>query len=386
MKKGQGFCSNLLKIPVMQKFSTVLFSCIITTSAIFTVCNKKKGEGTGGVGNPADSIRIVKRSLNHVWEMVWGPDDHIWFTERNGRISKMNPVNGNIVFSAPVSEVESNGEGGMLGMALHPDFNTNGLLYVVYNYNSGTGYREKLVRYHFLNNSLTNPITLIDNIPASSIHNGSRVRVLNDKIYFTTGDASTSQNSQNVSSRSGKVLRLNPDGTIPADNPVPGNPMWSYGHRNQQGLVYANNKWYSSEHGPSIEDEVNIVEKGRNYGWPNVNGPCDGSETSFCSANNVKEPIWSSGNSTIAVCGIDYYDHDRIPQWKNSILMTTLKDQSLRQLKLSADGNSVTSTSTFFKNQFGRLRDICISPAGRVYICTSDGGNNDMIIEISKLN
>ncbi|HEY5772330.1 MAG TPA: PQQ-dependent sugar dehydrogenase, partial [Chitinophagaceae bacterium] len=107
-------------------------------------------------------------------------------------------------------------------------------------------------------------------------------------------------------------------------------------------------------------------------------------ETSFCTANNIKEPIWSSGGNTIAVCGIDYYNSDKISTWKNSILMTTLKDASLRQLKLSSDGNSVVSTSILFKDTYGRLRDICISPSGNVYLCTSNGSNDDKIIELSK--
>jgi glucose/arabinose dehydrogenase len=213
--------------------------------------------------------------------------------------------------------------------------------------------------------------------------------VLNDgsgvKIYFSTGDASVSSAAQDLNSRSGKILRLNTDGTVPAENPFIGNPVWSYGHRNPQGLIFVNNKWYESEHGPNIEDELNIIEKGRNYGWPNVNGPCDGSEISFCTSNNIKEPIWSSGSVTIAVCGIDYYNGDLIPVWKNSILMTTLKDQSLQQLKLSTDGNSVVSTSVYYKGEFGRLRDVCISPSGKVYLCTSNGSNSDKIIEISKL-
>lgn len=353
-----------------------------------TCCNKKKSNGEIN-SPPADSIRMVKQNLQHVWELLWGPDNHIWFTERDGRISKMNPATGSIVFSTTINEVVSNGEGGLLGMALHPDFLNNGFLYVVYNYNSAAGYREKLVRYTFSNNSMTSPFTLMDNIPASGIHNGSRIRVVNEstgiKIYFTTGDASTAASSQNVNSKSGKLHRLNADGTVPADNPIPGNSLWSYGHRNQQGLIFANNKWYASEHGPAIEDEVNIIEKGRNYGWPDVNGPCDGSEINFCTTNNIKEPIWSSGNVTIAVCGIDYYNNDRIPAWKNSILMTTLKDQSLRQLKLSADGNNVVSTEIFFKNKFGRLRDICISPDGKLYIGTSNGSGSDKIIEVSKL-
>jgi glucose/arabinose dehydrogenase len=301
----------------------------------------------------------------------------------------MNPVTGAIVFSATINEVSASGEGGLLGMALHPDFLSNGLLYVVYDYNGANGYREKLVRYTFSNNSLMNPATLIDNISASGIHNGSRVRIVNEnpgvKIYMTTGDASNSSIAQDVNAKNGKVLRLNADGTIPPDNPFPNNPVWSYGHRNPQGLVFVGNKLYESEHGPNIEDEVNIIEKGRNYGWPNVMGPCDGSETSFCSTHNIKQPIWSSGDVTIAVCGIDYYNNNKIPSWKNSILMTTLKDASLRQLKLSTDGNSVISTAIFFKNSYGRLRDICISPSGNVYICTSNGGNDDKIIEVSKL-
>ena len=107
-------------------------------------------------------------------------------------------------------------------------------------------------------------------------------------------------------------------------------------------------------------------------------------ETSYCTTNNIKEPIWSSGGNTIAVCGIDYYNSDKIPAWKNSILMTTLKDASLRQLELSSDGNSVVNTTIFFKNVYGRLRDICISPSGNVYLCTSNGGNDDKIIEVTK--
>ena len=348
-------------------------------------CNKKK---TNGSTTPEADIRIVKQNLQHVWEILWGPDDHIWFTERDGKISKMDPASGNIVFSAPVSEVVSSGEGGLLGLALHPDFLNNGFLYVVYNYSSSNGYRERMVRYTFSNNSITSPTIIIENIAASSIHNGSRIRVVNEtsgvKIYYTTGDAANASSAQDVNSRNGKVLRLNADGTVPVDNPFAGNPVWSYGHRNPQGLVFVNNKIYESEHGPAIEDEVNIIEKGRNYGWPNVNGPCDAGETSFCTANNVKEPVWSSGNGTIAVCGIDYYDSDKIPAWKNSILMTTLKDASLRQLKLSADGNSVVSTSIYFKNEYGRLRDVCISPSGNVYLCTSNGGNDDKIIEIAR--
>ena len=336
-----------------------------------------------------DSVRTVLAGLNFPWEILWGKDDHIWMTERKGKISKIDPATGKIVFSTFITEVVSNNEGGMLGMVQHPEFLTNGLFYVVYDYESGDGYREKMVQMKFENGSIKTVKTIIENIPASSIHNGSRLWITNDAtpyIFMTTGDASVQPNAQSTTSVSGKVLRFNLDGSIPSDNPFAGSSVWSYGHRNQQGLVVANGIMYASEHGPDIEDEINIIEKNRNYGWPTVKGPCNESgEKTFCAANNVKEPIWSSGSSTLAVCGLDYYNNNLIPDWKNSLLMCTLKDASLRVLTLSSDGSSVVKQQTVFKNRFGRVRDICISPAGKVYLCTSNGGNEDVLVEISKL-
>mgnify|MGYP003546918316 CR=1 FL=1 len=344
---------------------------------------------SGGNNPPtSDTNRIVLSNLNYPWEILWGQDNHIWMTERGGKISKINPATGAIVFSATISEVVSNGEGGLLGMVQHPGFLTNGLFYVVYNYNTGGNYREKLVQMKFENNVVQPTITLFENIPASNIHNGSRLWISNGAIpyiFMTTGDASNQPNAQNTASVSGKVLRFTLDGTIPADNPYAGSPVWSFGHRNQQGLVVVNGKMYASEHGPNLEDEVNIIEKNRNYGWPSVSGPCDQpGEISFCNTNNVKPPIWSSGSSTIAVCGLDYYNYSLIPAWQNSLLMCTLKDESLRLLNLSNDGLSIVGQQTLFKNKYGRIRDICISPGGKVYLCTSNGSNSDVLVEISK--
>jgi glucose/arabinose dehydrogenase len=359
----------------------MLFAC--WPLVLWLSCKDKQSEPIA-----PGSIRTVKTGLNYPWEIIWGYDNHIWMTERDGKISRIDPVNGNTTFSFTVPDAESNNEGGLLGMALHPNFAQNGFLYVAYNYRNSGSYKEKLVRYTFANNTLNNPTVLLDGIEGSTNHDGSRLWITdeaNPKIFMTTGDASNQSLAQNTSSINGKVLRLNIDGSIPTDNPIPNNRVWSYGHRNQQGLVMANNILYASEHGPDIEDELNIIEKGRNYGWPGVNGPCNGGEASFCTANNVKEPIWSSGNGTIAVCGLDYYNKNLIPQWKNSLLMLTLKNSSMWQMKLSDDGRSIVQTQSFFKDQWGRLRDLCISPDGKVYVCTSNGGNNDVIIEISKL-
>ena len=363
-----------------------LFVCTVLLSS--WGCDKKDKDGTETPQDgdwPSDSIRIVKSNLNFPWDILWGKDDHIWMTERNGKISKIEPKTGNTVFDFQISDVEAQGEGGLLGMAHHPDFLNNGFIYVVYNYNRSGVYTEKVVRFTFANNTLSNPTTLLDLIPASSIHNGSRLFVTSDnKLLITTGDAANSSMAQNTDSKSGKVLRINLDGSIPTDNPIANNPIWTIGHRNLQGLVIANNIIYTSEHGASIEDEVNIIEKNRNYGWPDVEGPCTVGEVDFCNSHNIKEPIWSSGSSTVATSGMDYYNNDLIPEWKNSLLVTTLKDATLFQLKLSANGLSVASVTEFFDGDWGRLRDVCVSPSGRVYLCTSNGGNNDKLIEISK--
>ena len=186
-----------------------------------------------------------------------------------------------------------------------------------------------------------------------------------------------------ISSLNGKILRLNLDGTVPADNPIHGNPLWTKGNRNAQGLVFANNILYESEHGPDSDDEINIIEKGRNYGWPTVKGFCDnGSEKTFCAANNVKEPI-KAWTPTAALSGMDYYNDTLIPEWKNSLLVVALKNSRLYQLKLNAAHNAITETNEFFNGVFGRMRDVCISPDGKVYICTSNG-DGDKIVEIKK--
>ena len=181
------------------------------------------------------------------------------------------------------------------------------------------------------------------------------------------------------------------DGTIPEDNPIPGSYIWTWGHRNPQGLVISPaGIMYSSEHGPSSDDELNIIEKGRNYGWPNVKGFCDDvTEGSFCADSNVFEPI-AAWTPTLAVAGTDFYPHPAIPEWQNSLLVTSLKASRLVALKLSEDGRTVQQEDAYFDNWFGRLRDICVSPDGRVFLAVSnrDGrgtirSGDDRIIEIA---
>ncbi len=340
--------------------------------------------------------RAVATNLDTPWEILWGPDDYIWFTERPGRVSRVNPETSEVFEIIDIGDVRENGEGGLLGMVLDPDFQENNYFYVAYDYNAeGNKYSEKIVRYTYnpSTGKAASPLILFDNIDAAGNHNGNRLIITPDKkLLFTTGDAGNSGNAQNVNTVNGKIMRINLDGTIPEDNPISGNPVWSWGHRNPQGLAYSPDSsiLYSSEHGPANDDEINIIMKGRNYGWPDVEGYCDSdAEISFCNDSNVVEPIMA-WTPTLAVAGLVYYNSELIPEWKNSLLLVSLKASKITQLLLDDTGTSIDSSTDFFTNEFGRLRDLCISPDGKVYVATSnrDGRGNpksddDKIIEIA---
>lgn len=353
---------------------------------LVAACKKKDKDPDHEPGPDSTAVelreRVLTENLSQPWEIVWGPDDFIWMTERGGRISRVNPTNGTVTPLLTITDLNAQGEGGLLGMVLHPQFNNTPHVYVAFNYTSGGPYREKIVQYTYASGSLTAPQVILENIDGDNIHNGCRLLIVGDKLFISTGDAADQSLPQQTGSLNGKILRLNLDGSIPADNPLPNNPVWSFGHRNPQGLVYAHNRLYSSEHGPDSDDEINIIEKGGNYGWPNVKGFCEGGEQHFCNSNNVKEPI-KAWTPTIAPSGMDYYEKDLLPQWKHSLLVATLKNSRLMQLKLNDSHDAVTETKEFFVNKYGRMRDVCIAPDGKVYICTGNG-NNDKIIEISK--
>lgn len=333
----------------------------------------------------AIDIQVLTQNLSFPWELTWGPDNMIWMTERGGKVSRVNPTTGVATALITIADVKATGEGGLLGMALHPSFTVNPHVFVVYNYDKAGVYTEKVVRYTYSGNTLTSPTVILDNIPAANIHNGSRLLISSDlKLFISTGDAANQPSAQNLASLSGKILRVNLDGSIPSDNPVSGSPVWSYGHRNPQGLVFANDKLYSSEHGPEKDDEVNIILKNRNFGWPNVNGLCDETgEQSFCNTNNVAQPL-SRWTPTIAVSGMDFYNNNAIPQWKNSLIMATLKDATLYQLKLNATGDKVEGSIKLLAGTYGRLRDVCISPDGKVFVATTNGSNDKIIVLMKK--
>ena len=318
--------------------------------------------------------RVVKDSLDIPWEIIWGPDNYIWCTERFGRVSRIEPTNGQQQVLLNISSnVYEQSEAGMLGMVLHPDFNNNPHVFIAYTYLLGSSIRERLVRYNYTGTSLVPADTLIENIQGNTTHIGCRLIILPDTtLLMTTGDAQAQSLPQNQNSVVGKVLRMNLDGSIPADNPNPSSYVYSYGHRNAQGLWLApNGKIYSSEHGPTTDDELNIITPNNNFGWPNVNGFCNTPpEIAFCNTNNVVEPLIAY-TPTIAPSDIIWYAHPAIPEFTDKLLMTVLKDKSLISYGFNAAGDSIVFTDKYLQNQFGRLRDICVSPSGKIYLATN---------------
>ncbi|MBO0949387.1 PQQ-dependent sugar dehydrogenase [Fibrella forsythiae] len=366
----------------MKNYITI---CCATLSLLTLISSSRPG--TGRVAQAADSlqVRVVKDGLTMPWEILWGPDDYIWMTEKSGKISRLNPASGQTIQIGQVPDVKVTDYGGLMGMVLHPDFARQPYVFVVYTYQEGSRFLEKVVRYSYRQQQLSQPTILVSGITGNQDHNGSRLLISPDlKLFVTTGDGNRQNVAQKLDSLNGKLLRLNLDGTIPADNPFPNSPVWSLGHRNQQGLVLVDDKMYTAEHGPNTDDEVNLIRKGGNYGWPNVAGYCDENqrgEKDWCATHQGIEPL-RSWTPTIGLCALDYYNKPLFPRWKNSLLATSLKASRLLQLQLDETGTKVIGVNEFLVNQYGRLRDLCISPTGNVYVATNNFGN-DKIIELT---
>lgn len=355
----------------------------LSTALPLAAAGQAPALATFAVGSTTVTASALATNLTTIWELVWGPDNYLWMTERGGRISRVDPATGQVLPLLTIPDVTENNESGLLGLAVVvaptvPPLPTY-WVYVVYNYIDQGALREKLVRYTYTGGTLSSPQVLLGNIDATTTHSGSRLLPLADgTLLMSTGDAQQLPQAQNPASLNGKILRLNLNGTVPPTNPIAGSPVYTLGHRNPQGLVQLpNGRIYSSEHGPNNDDEINKIEAGRNYGWPNVEGYCDlPAEAAFCAANNVREPL-TTWTPTIAPAGLTYYDHPSIPGWRGSLLLAVLKGSRLTQLTLDAAGLAIGSRTDFLTG-FGRLRAICVSPQGRVYVGTSnrDGRGN----------
>ena len=289
-------------------------------------------------------------------------------------------------------EVTATGESGLMGLALDPQFAKNRFVYVAYTYRTANGrLQNRLVRLR------EDPKTgkgsldkvLIDNVAGSNNHDGGRVKFGPDgKLYWTTGDAQTTRFAQDLRSLNGKILRLNQDGSIPADNPFANSYVYSYGHRNPQGLAWQpkTQRLYSTEHGPSgfqgcCRDELNYIEPGKNYGWPEIRG--DETREGMISAviNAGTSETWAPTGATFVTRG----------PWAGSLLFTGLRGQTLYRVGLdSNDPRKVEKFERYFYRQYGRLRDIVEGPDGNLYLLTSnrDGrgspkDDDDRVIRLS---
>ena len=325
-------------------------------------------------------VETVADNLKIPWELVFVPDGRIFFTERDGNLWVIENESMELVATFPASHTS---EGGLLGLALDPEFEKNNFLYLYQTYFDFELHHNKVVRYTVSNNQLTDEQILIDKIPGAVWHDGGRIKFGPDeKIYITTGDSTNANLSQKIDSLAGKILRINADGTIPSDNPFESSPVFSYGHRNPQGIDWNENGiLVSSEHGPSGEkgyahDEINVIEPGKNYGWPVIVGD----------SNNLKytNPILHSGDVTWAPSGLLYYDSDKIPEWKGMFLVAALRGQHVMVMDLDLENNRVNSVEKIFQDEYGRLRDLVQSPDGDVFVLTSNG-DNDKILRVSTL-
>jgi PQQ-dependent dehydrogenase (s-GDH family) len=417
--------------------------------------------------------RIVASGLDGPWEVTWGPDNHLWVTERTGkRVTRIHPETGKATVAVTIPEVSApGGQDGLLGLALHPGLGKgtgSDFVYVAYTYvdkakgadptiaDPASPYRYlygKIVRftYNASSGTLTNPADVLTGLPAGNDHNGGRLKFGPDnKLYLTIGDQGNNQlgnyclpvHSQRIptrleleakeySSYVGKSLRINLDGSIPADNPrINGvvSHVYTYGHRNPQGLDFApDGTLYSSEHGPKTDDEVNVLKAGGNYGWPNVAGFRDGKayeyarwaeSTAPCSAIkfsdleihasvprqpesafkarmqnplatlftvnsgfNFQDPACKGIHficwPTVGVSGIEHYSNQGggIPGWDRVLLAPALKRGSLYVIPLKANGQAKAGYISRYFHSDNRFRDTAVSPDGKtIFVATDPGG------------
>lgn len=309
------------------------------------------------------------------WDIEWIGNDQLLVTERGGTVSRID-IQSNTTTPLLTLEVAEETHSGLMGMALHPAWPDSNAVFLLYSYYTpvfAINMRIERFRHEAANDTLVSEGVMLGDITGGSSTTGGRLLSTADGYLFATvGDIDNGILAQDSSSFNGKILRIHLDGTIPSDNPISGSSVYSLGHRNPQGLATGNGLIYSSEHGPSSTDEVNIIENGRNYGWPQVLGFCDAASAQVCQDLNVKEPseIWSS--PPIAPAGIAYYGSGGNSAWENSLLMASLRGQNLIRLILSADGTEITATETYLDGTLGRLRDVAVSPLGRVFVCTSN--------------
>ncbi|HYX31023.1 MAG TPA: PQQ-dependent sugar dehydrogenase [Pyrinomonadaceae bacterium] len=354
--------------------------CFAIVSAIALACSHSpSGRGAGEIESSAQTrssfkVETVISNLEVVWSIVWTPDGRMLFTERPGRVriyenGKLRPQP---LFVVP--DVEPRGESGLMSIALHPQFASNHLLYLSYAYNDN-GQQVRVVRYRETPEGFVDRKVIVEGIPAAQFHAGSRLRFGPDgKLYITTGDATERQIAQQLNSLGGKTLRLNDDGTVPPDNPFVGRSdarpeIWTYGNRNSQGIDFqpGTNLLWETEHGPSGfdgpggGDEVNILERGKNYGWPVIHHRQ--------THEGMESPILEYTPACAPASGM-FYRGSQFPQFKGNFFFGCLV--GTRMIRVVMNGRQVLSQENLLEGKYGRIRDVAEGPDGFIYFSTSN--------------
>lgn len=361
----------------------LLLAFLITGAAS---CSAAEGEADFPVVPPSKSVpplkvETVAENLEVVWSIAFAPDGRAFFTERPGRVRVIEngKLRGAPFFTVP--DVEPSGESGLMAIALHPNFAENRYVYLSYACQDARREQNvRVVRYRATNETLTEPKTIIEAIPASKYHAGTRLRFGPDgKLYITTGDATKQKRAQNLNSINGKTLRLNDDGSVPADNPFVGQTgarpeIFSYGHRNAQGLDFQpeTGLMFQTEHGPSLidgvslfkrsgGDEVNIVERGKNYGWDKI--------SHRMTKSGMETPLIEFSPAVAPASGM-FYRGNLFPEFKNNFFFGALKGEMI--VRLVFEGRKITAHDELFKKEFGRIREIAEAPDGSIWFSTSN--------------
>lgn len=356
----------------LQKTLILIVSVVGSIFAIFFSISygsvDQKSSGSANI-----KVEVWIENLEIPWSLVFLPDGRALISERPGRIRL---IKNNNLRKEPYAliEVSHKGEGGLMGLAVHPEFPQKPYVYAMHTYIKDGKTYNRIIRLIDKNDRGLFDRIIIDNIPGGRLHNGGRIAFGPDKmLYITTGEIFDTDLAQDLKSLGGKILRITPDGEIPLDNPFKGSPIYSYGHRNPQGLAWhpETGDLFSSEHGPSGEylrfgnDEINIIKKGGNYGWPEVIGR--GNKKSFI------DPfiLWEK---TTPPSGMTFYSGDKFPHFKNDLFVATLRSESLIRIKLThKEGRyEVKKIENWFEGKYGRLRDVVQGPDGYIYFLTSN--------------
>jgi glucose/arabinose dehydrogenase len=310
-------------------------------------------------------ISVLLSNLELPWGMVFLPGDDLMFTERSGRISllKKGATQQTVLMRRQVSNNKS--EGGLLGIAMDPDFSSNHYIFVYETVDS-----NQVVRLVYNNNLLSEDRVIVRGIPRGISHDGGALRFGPDGyLYIGTGDATQAQLAQDRNSPAGKILRVDRDGNAAPGNPF-GTRVYSYGHRNVQGFDWTpNGRMLATEHGPTTEfgwcchDEINLVIPGKNYGWPLALG---GTET-----DSLTPPLVNSGSDTWAPSGCFYLRNSAFGGWSNCLVAATLRGESIMRFYFDDNSGKITSYNDTLKGAFNRLRNFVQAPDGSFLFCTS---------------